>query len=192
MRAGVDLLGAASPVLVNLNEDTGETVNLGVLDRGQVLYLDKIGGRQQVSVHGLRVGARLDPHCSAMGKALLAYANPVEARQILGDKPLKRFTERTIVDPGRLVAQLDEVRTAGVAYEDSEVVPDVACIACPVKDQYGSAIAAISITVPAHRMAGKRVELSKAIRAAAGEITRRIAEPHEAIVPLGDPSRLNR
>lgn len=190
MRAGIDLRAAASPVLVKLNEDTGETVNLGVLDRGEILYLDKIAGRQQVSVHGLRVGSRLEPHCSALGKALLAYTNPIEVDHILKAAPLKRYTERTITDPAALVRQLDEIRKAGVAFEEHEVVQDVACVACPIKDPYGATIAAVSLTAPAHRLQARRVELTKAVRAAAAEISRRIEQTQGTAVPLDDPSRL--
>jgi DNA-binding IclR family transcriptional regulator len=192
MRAGLDLKAAATPVLLRLNEETGETTNLGVLDRGEVLYLDKVAARQQVAVHGLRVGARLQPHCNALGKALLAYMNPVEVTQIVGSRPLKRFTDATITDPRQLAVELEEIRRTGVAYENNEVVPDVACVACPIKDPYGAVIAAVSLTVPASRMQAKRAELTKATRSAAAEITKRLAEAqdHRHEVPFDDPSRL--
>lgn len=192
MRAGLDLRAAASPVLVHLSEETGETTNLGVLDRGEVLYLDKVAARQQLTVHGLRVGARLPPHCSALGKALLAFMNPIEASQIIGTRPLKRYTDATITDPRALLVELEEVRRAGVAYETEEVAPDVACVACPVKDPHGGVIAAVSLSVPAHRMKVKRVELTKSLRAGAAEITRRLVEAQNIrpVVPFDDPSQM--
>lgn len=192
MRAGVDLRAVAAPVLRSLNEKTGETTNLAVLDRGQVLYLDKVAARHQVGVAGLRVGSRLEAHCSGLGKALLAYAGPEQLHTALFAKPLRRFTERTITDPGVLTKQLDDVRRSGVAHENGEVVPDVACVAAPVKDPFGLVVAAISLTGPAFRVEPKVKELSAAVRAAAAEITRCMAQAAatERTVPLDDPSRL--
>jgi DNA-binding IclR family transcriptional regulator len=193
IRAGLDVRVAAAAVLERLNGETGETVNLAVLDRGDVFYLDKVASRLQLSVHGLRPGSRLEPHCNALGKALLAFISPVEASRIIRAKPLRQFTQHTITDPERLLVVLEEIRRTGVAYEDEEVVPDVACVACPVKDPYGAAIAAVSITVPAQRMRAKRAELTRAVRAAAAEIGRRLVEQQESqqqIVPPDDPLHL--
>lgn len=192
IRAGLDIRAAASPVLVRLNEETGETTNLAVLDRGEVLYLDRVASRLQLSVHGLRPGSRLEPHCSALGKALLAFANPVEADRIIRAKPLKSFTPNTITDPGQLLRALEGIRRTGVAYEDEEVVAEVACVACPVKDPYGAAVAAISLTAPAYRMKTKRAELTRAVRAAAAEVTRQLVTQQESVraVPFDDPRRI--
>lgn len=194
MRAGLDLRLAAAPVIHSLNEETGETVNLAVLDHAEVLYLDRATARLQLSVTGLRPGSRLEAHCSALGKALLAFAHPVEAQHAITSRPLKRYTEKTITDPKKVLAELDEIRRVGVAYEEGEVVIDVSCIACPVKDPFGATIAAISLSAPTNRMNAKRAELTKAVRQASAEITRRLVEaqslPHS--VPLDDPSALPR
>jgi DNA-binding IclR family transcriptional regulator len=193
MRAGVDLRAAAAPVLKSLNEETGETTNLAVLERGEVLYLDKVASRLQLSVHGLRPGTRLEPHCNALGKALLAFTNPVEAERIIRANPLKRFTRNTITDPDTLLTALEEIRQAGVAYENEEVVDDVACVAAPVRDPYGASIAAVSVTVPVPRMRTKRIPLTKAVRAAAADITRRLADQgSERPAPIDDPGRIGR
>ena len=193
MRASLDLRAVGTSVLHALNEETGETVNMGVLDHEEVLYLDRVSGRMQLSVTGLRPGSRLEPHCCAIGKVLLAFTHPVEAQQILNARPLKRYTEHTITDPKKLVAELDEVRRTGLAYEDGEVVAEVACVAAPVRDPFGATVAAISLTVPAARMAKRKVELSKALRQAATEFTKRLAESQTTNVtlPLDDPRRLD-
>lgn len=192
LRAGLDVRAAAASVLVKLSDKTGETTNLAVLDRGEVLYLDKVASRQQVSVHGLRPGSRLEPNCSALGKVLLAFTTPVEAERIVRSKPLKRFTPKTITDPDRLLDALEEIRRVGLAYENEEVVADVACVAAPVRDPYGGLAGAISVTVPATRMKMKRPELSKAVQAAAAEISRNLANQQESepLVPFDDPSKI--
>lgn len=194
MRASLDLRAAATPVIHALNEETGETVNLGVLDHEEVLYIDRATARMQLSVTGLRPGSRLEPHCCAIGKVLLAFTHPVEAQQIIESRPLKRYTDKTITDPKQLLAGLDEIRRAGVAFEDGEVVAEVACVAAPVKDPFGATIAGISLTVPAARMDKRRTELTKAVRQASADITRRLTEFQAGPqpVPADDPRRLPR
>lgn len=192
MRGGTDLRSYAAPVLRSLNEQTGETCNLGVLERGEVLYIDKVAARHQVSVTGLRVGSRLEAHCCGLGKTLLAYATPAQVDSALGTKPLKKFTDRTITDRKALETELAEIRRTGVGHEHGEVVADVACVAAPIRDPFGVVVAAISLSGPAYRVEAKREELSKAVRAAADEVSRRLtaaeSDPHE--VPVDDPSRL--
>jgi len=132
----------------------------------------------------------MPPHASALGKVLLAFMNPVEASQILGPGPLKRFTKSTETDPAKVLIELEEVRRTGIAYETEEVSYEVSCAASPIKDPYGAVIAAVSITVPAHRMAKRRDDLSRSLRSAAADITRRLAQAQsEGHVPLDDPSR---
>lgn len=175
LHAGTDLRSIAGPVIRSLNEQTGETTNLAVLERGEVLYLDKVASRHQVSVAGLRVGSRLQPHGSSLGKALLAFANPAVVDAVLA-APLRRFTPHTITDPEVLRAQLETVRRCGVATENGEVAPDVACLAVPVKDSFGAVAGAISLSGPSFRIDAKRAELTAAIKAAGAEISRRLAE----------------
>lgn len=191
MRAGADLRTYAAPVLRLLNEQTGETTNLAVLDRGEVLYLDKVAARHQVSVAGLRIGARLPPHCCSLGKAMLAFASDMQLHTIVQAKPLRRFTDRTVTDPATLLSELAEVRRTGVAHETGEVVPDVACVAAPIRDPYGVVVGALSLSGPTYRVLAKRDELDRAVRSAAAEVGRRVAEAEgiPATVPLDDPAR---
>ncbi|MEZ5116537.1 MAG: IclR family transcriptional regulator [Candidatus Nanopelagicales bacterium] len=192
MRAGTNLRSLAAPVLRALNEETGETTNLAVLVRGEVLYLDKFAARHQVSVAGLRVGSRLAPHCCALGKALLAHASDRQLAQALDSAPLRRFTEHTITDRDVLLAELAEVRATGVAHETGEVVPAVACVAAPVRDAYGVVVGAISLSGPEFRVLPKREELDRAVKGAAAQIGRRISEAEglPVVTPFDDPTRL--
>ena len=179
LQSGLDLREAAAPILARLNEETGETVNLAVLDRGNVLYLDKVAARQQVSVQGLRVGTRLEPHATALGKALLAALTPADAAKLLGPGPLRKYTQNTVTDPNVLLAQLEDVRRTGLATEENELVLDVSCVASPIRDSYGSIVAAISVSVPSHRLRARRKEITQAVRSAANEISQRVAEASE-------------
>lgn len=136
----------AAPHLHQLAAATGTAVHLGVLDHGEVVYLEKL------PVRGLelptRDGGRMPAHCTALGKALLAYAPPDEIDRVLGSG-LQARTPATIVDPDRLRAELSAVRQAGVAFDREEACAGVACVAAPIRGS-GRAIGAVSATGFAH------------------------------------------
>lgn len=167
LRASVDVRSVVAPALASLSAALGETVHLGVLDRHQVLYLDKIVGNHQVNVTGARVGSHLDAHCSALGKILLAHRESGEVLRILESRPCRRLTQSTITDPNLLIDDLRLVRAVGHAVDHAEAVPDVHCLAAPVRDDLGSVVAAISVTVPAGRFEKRRIELREAVMMAA-------------------------
>jgi DNA-binding IclR family transcriptional regulator len=129
--------------LAHLFERTGATVHFAVLDGPQVLYLEKLTGRGGTAVQ-TRVGARMPTTCTAVGKALLAHADPGVIRSTLS-QPLPRPCHRSIVLPHLLADQLTEVRRTGLAYDREETQPGVYCLAAPVFHD-GQAVAAVSVT----------------------------------------------
>ena len=175
LRASIDVRSVAGPALAKLANRLGETVHLGVLERNQVLYLDRIVGIHQVNVTGARVGSHLDAHCSALGKTLLAYREPAEVRRILESRPCRRLTAATVTDPDLLLHELRGIRAAGHAVDEAEAVPEVHCLAAPVRDDLGSIVAAISVTVPVSRFDKRRLEIRYAVVAAAREASSRFA-----------------
>lgn len=186
LRASVDVRALVSPVLAQLSAKLGETAHLGVLERGQVLYVDKVVGNHQVNVTGARIGSHLDPHCSAIGKTLLAHREVAEVRQLLGARPPRRLTEHTLVDPDVLLDELRLVRAAGHAVDHGEAVSDVSCLAAPIRDDLGSVVAALSVTVPDGRFQRRRNELHDAVCAAAREASTRIASAADnSVTTLG-------
>lgn len=175
LRASVDVRAVAAPVLAALSAKLGETAHLGVLERGQVLYLDKVVGSHQVNVLGARVGSHLDPHCSAIGKTLLAHREVAEVRQLLRSRPPRRLTGHTLVDPEALLDELRLVRASGHAVDHGEAVADVSCLAAPIRDDLGTVVAALSVTVPDGRFQKRRLELRDAVSAAARDASARLA-----------------
>ena len=151
MRASVErsLQEMAMPFLQDLYERTHETVHLGVLDGREVVYVAKIGGHRQASAPS-RTGGRMPLHCTAIGKALLAHADPELRTQVLTG-PLVRRTPRTIVAPGLLRRQLDAVVEQGVAFEREESAIGLTCVAAPVLGGDDRPLAAISVTGPVTR-----------------------------------------
>jgi len=166
MRASIErsLLELAMPFLQDLYERTHEIVHLGVREGTEVVYLAKIGGHRQVRSPS-RTGGRMPMHCTAIGKVLLAHADPDLQRAVLTG-PLERRTPRTIVAPGVLRRQLAKVVQTGVAYEREESTPGLLCVAAPVIEVDATVpVAAISVTGPVDRF---RPESHRAaVRAAA-------------------------
>lgn len=184
MRAAVErsLLEIAIPFLQDLYERTHESVHLGVLDGDEVVYVTKLGGHRQAAAPS-RAGGRMPLHCTGIGKALLAHADPELKHRVLS-APLRRWTPRTIVAPGLLARQLETIVETGVAYEFEESTTGIACIAAPVLDAVdNSLIAAISVTGPVTRFQPKAH--GAAVRAAAAGIAstldrrRRLQESHD-------------
>lgn len=190
LRGTVNVRSVAYPVLEQLVEEYGETSHLAIMERSRVLYVEKILGTHMVNVVGARVGAQLEPHCSAVGKVLLAHRGPDEIRRILADTSMRRLTATTITDPEVLCRELEGVRSAGVAYDRGEAISDVHCVAAPVRDAMGSVIAAVSVTVPENRFARARAEFTQAVKNTAIEISRRLAKAEDtpAPPPVGDPT----
>lgn len=175
LRCGTDVRSAAAPILQQLVQRYGETCHLAVLERHKVLYVDKVVGTQVVTVTGARVGAAVDAHCNGVGKVLLAHRSPAEVNQHVLDKPLKRLTPATITTPDALADELEVIRKQGFAVDRGETVTEVWCAAAPVRDEMGSVVAAISITVPAHRFVSAQGSFQRAVTSAAATIGRSLA-----------------
>jgi DNA-binding IclR family transcriptional regulator len=150
MRASVgrSLLEVATPFLQDLAERTHELVHLGVREGREVVYVAKIGGHRQARSPS-RIGGRMPVHCTAIGKALLAYDE--DLRHAVLAAPLTRRTPHTIVATGRIRTQLDRVLDSGVAFEYEESSLGIACVAAAVLGADELPVAAISLTGPTPR-----------------------------------------
>jgi DNA-binding IclR family transcriptional regulator len=139
----VRLADQARRPLAALFERTGATVHFGVLEGDMVLYLEKLTAKGGTAVP-TRVGSHLPATCTALGKALLAHADPASVHSILS-KPLPVTSRRSVTQPHLLQRQLAEVRTTGTAYDAEESQPGVFCVAAPVF-QGRQVVAAVSVT----------------------------------------------
>lgn len=176
LRGTIDVRSCAVPVLDRLVDEYGETTHLAVMERSNVLYVDKVVGNHNISVQGVRVGARMEAHCTAVGKLLLAQLEDVEIQHYLARRTLRRLTPSTLTDPAALVENLNAVRAAGFALDLGEAVPEVNCVAAPVRDALGSVVAALSMSVPASRFACHHARYKRAVLAAAHDVSRAVAE----------------
>jgi len=147
----MDLVREATPYLKELENQCNETVHLGVLEAGEVLYLAKEESSQTIRMISY-VGKRAPLHCTALGKVLLAYLPVEERKKMLSKKVLPRLTENTITDKRELEKELGKVREQGFALDREENEKDVCCVAAPIRNYQGEVIAALSISSPIFRI----------------------------------------
>lgn len=145
------LLRAARPTMERLSGICKETLNLGVLDGGEVLVIDTVESPQAVRMSS-KIGNRRYPHSTALGKVLLADLPEREMLRLIRGKGMPRFTSRTIANEQELIVELERVRTQGFALDNTENEPDGRCIAAPIFNNGRKVIAALSISGPLPRM----------------------------------------
>ncbi len=143
------LIGAAEPHLRHLVGAIGETANLAMLDGDRVAYVAQVPGRHSMRMF-TEVGRRVDPHCTAVGKALLARNTEEQVRALLGRTGLERHTPHTVTDPEELLAELARVRDRGYAVDEGEQEVGVRCVAVHVPASIVPL--ALSVSGPAGRM----------------------------------------
>jgi IclR family acetate operon transcriptional repressor len=166
-----ELTALARPIMRQLMEDSGETVNLAVEEAGEAIYVAQIECRKTMRAIA-RPGGRAGMHCSGVGKALLAAMPGEEAERIVSLRGLPGATPNTITTEVRLLAELQAIQVRGFAIDDEENGIGLRCVAAPVFDEYARPIAAISLSGPTARIGDHRLAaLGEAVCEAAGRIT---------------------
>lgn len=140
-----------------LSLELGETCNIGVLEGGDVVYLDRV----EVEGWPLRlefgVGSRVPLHCTAMGKLFLAFLPELPRRRLLDCLPLPRMSAATLCDPALFRAELEHIAACGHSFDDEEYMPGVFCAAVPIRDGAGRMIAALAVQAPKVRLSRESV-----------------------------------
>ena len=173
------LVRLARPALEDLVEASEETVHLSVLDKGDVLYVDKIDSPQPVRAYS-RLGGRAPAHCVATGKVLLADLDPARRGGLVGTG-LARHSSQTITDAGTFEAHLAQIRAAGFATNRGEWREDVYGLAAPIRDAGGTVVAAVGISGPKQRLGERRLKrLTPFVKQAARRIEAALAGQEQA------------
>ncbi len=141
---------AAIPKMHELHAATGLVVHLAVLEGADVVYMEKVGNRMAAAIP-TRVGGRQLAHCTAVGKAMMAFAEPEETAAWDTDDALPRRTKYSISTPAQLRNELLKVRSHGIAFDREESLPGFGCVAAPIGDP-GEAVAAVSVCGPMNQM----------------------------------------
>jgi len=156
----LDLRTEAKPFLTDLSKMTQETVHLVVLDKNEVLYIDKVESNDNTSSLRMasRVGSRTPAHSCAVGKVLIAHLSEGELEEFIKGTGLPKMTENTITDPIQLKENLKLVRSQGYVVDDEENEKGIRCVAAPIRNEIGIVVAATSISGPAIRITRKRIK----------------------------------
>lgn len=143
--AGYDFATIARPHMVRLARQVGHGVAAGVVQDGEVVYVERIEASTEIRVHH-ELGGRRPIHTSSVGKAIVAYLLPDELEALLQDYRFERFTDHTIVDRDAFLLDLAKVRRQGWALSRNEGVLGGSSISAPVFDHTGRVVGAIGIS----------------------------------------------
>jgi IclR family transcriptional regulator, acetate operon repressor len=153
-------------ILRRVVSEIAESCNLAVLQKGALIYLDRIEAPWPLRLHLPEGGVALPLHCCASGKLLLAHLPAAERQRLLELMPLQRFTERSVFE-----SELDRIASTGYAVDNEEYVLGVACVAVPVRNPHDEVIAAVAVQAATARLPLMRaLEFVPRLRAAAAQI----------------------
>ncbi|WP_157528550.1 IclR family transcriptional regulator [Nocardia sp. NRRL S-836] len=168
---GPGLREAALPFLEDLSQITRENVQLAVREGVELVFVERIAGSGAVPVL-TRVGSRFALTATGVGLVLLAHA-PVEVQEEVLDRPIERYTARTVTDPVQLRRMLAAVRSNGFSISDRQVTMDALSVGAPIRDRNGAVIAAVSLVVR-HRSSTPHA-LAPLVRTSAQAISRALS-----------------
>ena len=169
VKSRISLRETAMPFMLALHAETGESVNLGIRDRDEIVYVDRTSsGRSAVRVVHI-VGARAPLHTTASGKLFLCEDGAQKVRDYARRTGLPGSTPASITDLGALEKELDKVRRHDVAFDLDEVENGVRCIAAGIRDDTGTLIAGLSLSTPSERF---NPDWAPLVRSTAADISR--------------------
>lgn len=175
----IGLREIAAPHLRRLTDATGHTSNLAIRDDTDVILIDRVRGRSGPYHHlefTLHIGSRLPAYCSATGKVLLASLPSRDLDQLLARVDLVQRGPRSLTDRNALLAELEQVRSAGLSVSDEELDTALRSIAAPVCARSGEVVAAVNVAIPWSPVAISELVggLGPVVRATAAEISARV------------------
>jgi len=161
-------------IMRECRDELKETILIGTMIENQGVVMEQILGSHPFKF-SVDLGMRLSVHCAAPCKAMMAFMNESEQKQIIKEATFTKYNENTIITPEALMKELKEVKMYGYALDRAEQLKGIHCISAPVFDQYGKPIAAIWTTGPSeHLPAEKFKELGETIKRYAQKISYRM------------------
>lgn len=144
--SGMDLRQTALPHMEALSRETDQNVNLAVLDRAEMLYIERITVRRIININ-LYVGSRVNCYLTAMGRSLIAFLSRDSYEKLLAELLKDKQAVKAIGRQGeQLNAALEEVRQKGYACIDGEWVQGLRAIGAPVFNGRGEVEASLTMT----------------------------------------------
>ena len=139
-------------ILKGLMDEIGETANIGALDGGDIVYLDRVEAKHWPLRLNFHIGSRVPLHCTAIGKLFLAYMPERQCHALLGKLDLHQFTPHTISSVEALQVELATIRSEGLSLDREEYISGVVCIAAPIFNAKGELQAGVAIQSPTARI----------------------------------------
>jgi DNA-binding IclR family transcriptional regulator len=150
-----------------------ETCDLGIFDRGRVLYVEVVHSKHSLTI-AARAGRHLLAHCTASGRVFLAFLPPEVVEPIL-NRPL---TAKTITSTVKLREELEATLQRGYALDDEGFEVGIRAVSAPIRDIDGNLIAALSMPGPTNRITAERIpEIAQAPVEAANVISAHVLRP---------------
>lgn len=143
--------GAVHAILADLVARIGETCNIGVLDRIEVVYVDRVECDWPLRLQ-LAPNSRVPAHCTAIGKLMLAFLGANARSRLIDNMALARFTDNTVTDPARLEEECQAVRRDDYAVNDQEYHLGLIGLAVPIRDGDGRVVAGLAMHSPLPRL----------------------------------------
>lgn len=169
----LDIYDVTLESMMKLVTLTGETSHLAILKNDAIVYLNKISNQQTVEIAS-HIGHSNYLHCTASGRVLLADSTNATIKRIL-EKPLERFTPRTIVDANLLQKELQNTKEKGYAVIQGEYRANMTSIAVPIKNLQSKVIAAMNIVAPTNRLTDEKINYYiRLLREESAKITKKI------------------
>jgi IclR family pca regulon transcriptional regulator len=171
-----EIISLAMPFLQNLRGSTNETVNMGMLDGTDIVYMARLLNSDLVILR-VAVGSRLPAYASSLGRAILAFLPKSEADDILARSDIKEWTSETITGRSDLAQELTKTRKRGYAFNNQGIALGVSGIAAPVLGKNDRPIGAVNLSI-ARPLTLEQVadELAPAVMKTAQEISARAQE----------------
>src|SRR5690554_2908313 len=170
-----NFIAPALPFLRQLRDETRETVNLGILDRDELITVSQVESREIVRAIS-PPGGRVPAFCSGMGKAILATWSDAEIADFANRTGFHPMTSRSHRALDRLMEDIRQIREQGYSVDDEEHAAGLRCVASVVWSGTGDAICAISVSAMAARMNPDRVKsVGAKVRTVADALTATLA-----------------
>ena len=151
VKSRINIRDSAMPLMQQLHQKIGESVNLGVRQGDEIVYVERTSsGRSSVRVVHL-VGARAPLHVTAVGKLYLVEDGAQKVKEYAKRTGLPGCTPTSITKLPALEKELERVRRLGVAFDNEEIESGLRCIAAPVRDDMGELVAGLSVSSPTER-----------------------------------------
>jgi len=168
-----DFIAQSHPFMRRLMDQSGETVNLAILDGTEAVFVDQVQCREMMRTI-VKLGSRAPLHASGVGKAMFASLPDDQIDAILKVRGLPRITGNTITTPETMWASVRVIRQRGWSFDDEEHALGTRCVAAPIYDEHAETLGAISLAGPSSRLPDERIrQLGPLVAHTAEELTHR-------------------